>query len=78
MFIAVHGGFVEVSNDRVTILSDVAELKDQIDVDRARRALETAEAAQRSDSDDEAADAAVRRANVRISVAGATASSASH
>ena len=68
----------EVSNDRVTILSDVAELKDQIDVDRARRALETAEAALRSDSDDEAAEAAVRRANVRIAVAGATAASTSH
>jgi F-type H+-transporting ATPase subunit epsilon len=34
---AVHGGFVEVSDDRVTILSDVAELSSQIDVDRARR-----------------------------------------
>jgi len=78
MFIAVHGGFVEVSNDRVTILSDVAELKDQIDVERARRALETAEAALRADSDDAAADAAVRRANVRITVAGSTTASASH
>src|SRR5579862_9846386 len=40
---AVHGGFVEVSNDRVTILSDVAELAAQIDVARAQRALERAE-----------------------------------
>ena len=36
--VAVHGGFVEVSNDTVTILSDVAELGSQIDVDRAQRA----------------------------------------
>ena len=30
--VAVHGGFVEVSNNKVSILSDVAELGDQIDV----------------------------------------------
>ena len=34
--IAVHGGFVEVRDDRVTVLSDVAELPEQIDVVRAR------------------------------------------
>ena len=33
---AVHGGFVEVTHDRVIILSDVAELAADIDVDRAR------------------------------------------
>src|SRR5437868_13106751 len=33
--IAVHGGFVEVSDDTVTILSDVAELADDVDVGRA-------------------------------------------
>ncbi|MGH9150572.1 MAG: ATP synthase F1 subunit epsilon, partial [Acidimicrobiales bacterium] len=32
---AVHGGFVEVRQNRVTILSDVAELASQIDVERA-------------------------------------------
>ena len=32
----MHGGFVEVSDDRVTILSDVAELADQIDVEPRR------------------------------------------
>ena len=34
--VAVHGGFVEVSNNKVSILSDVAELADEIDVERAR------------------------------------------
>jgi F-type H+-transporting ATPase subunit epsilon len=34
--VAVHGGFVEVSSDRVIVLSDVAELAEQIDVERAR------------------------------------------
>jgi F-type H+-transporting ATPase subunit epsilon len=62
---AVHGGFVEVSKDRVTILSDVAELATDIDVERARRALDTANAA--PDDDVEAA-AAAQRAEVRIRV----------
>src|ERR1700704_1760130 len=40
---AVHGGFVEVPQAVVRILSDVAELASQIDVERARRAKERAE-----------------------------------
>ena len=35
---AVHGGFVEVSNDHVIVLTDVAELPEQIDVVRAQTA----------------------------------------
>src|SRR4029079_15840549 len=35
---AVHGGFVSVQDDKVKILSDLAELRSQIDVGRARRA----------------------------------------
>src|SRR3546814_5240526 len=58
--VAVHGGFIEVSNDRVTILSDVAEVASQIDVERARRAAERAEAALRAEQDVEA-EAALRR-----------------
>ena len=71
--IAVHGGFIEVSHDRVTVLSDVAEVASQIDVERARAAQERAEAATRAGEDTEA-EAALRRAHVRISAAaGATA-----
>jgi F-type H+-transporting ATPase subunit epsilon len=65
---AVHGGFVEVKDDRVIILSDVAELKSQIDVERARRAADEAERRARSEDDAEA-EAALRRANVRLAVA---------
>ncbi len=68
--IAVHGGFVEVSNDQVSILSDVAETADQIDADRARQARSNAEEAVRSNADDEEAAAALRRADVRLDVAG--------
>jgi F-type H+-transporting ATPase subunit epsilon len=77
-FVAVHGGFVEVSSSggenpltTVTILSDVAELRSQIDVDRARAAKDRAEAALRSGEDDEAR-AALRRAETRLSVADAS------
>jgi F-type H+-transporting ATPase subunit epsilon len=69
--VAVHGGFVEVSGDRVTILSDVAEIASQIDVERARRAKDEAEAAMRGEHDAEA-EAALRRAHVRLEAAGAT------
>lgn len=71
--VAVHGGFVEVSQDRVTILSDVAEVASQIDVERARRARDRAEAALRQRHDVEV-EAALRRAEVRLAVAGGAAS----
>ena len=66
--IAVHGGFVEVSNNKVTLLSDVAELSSDIDVARAREAKERAEAALRQQHDVEI-EAALRRAQVRLEVA---------
>jgi F-type H+-transporting ATPase subunit epsilon len=66
---AVHGGFVEVSGDRVTILSDVAELASDIDAARAQRAKEQAEAQLRHAHDVEA-EAALRRAHLRLEVAG--------
>ncbi len=42
---AVHGGFVHVADNKVTLLASVAESATEIDVDRARRALEAARAA---------------------------------
>ncbi|HEY4397153.1 MAG TPA: ATP synthase F1 subunit epsilon [Acidimicrobiia bacterium] len=69
--VAVHGGFVEVSNDRVIVLSDVAELAEQIDLDRARRARERAEERLAANPDDEDAQAALLRATTRLEVAGA-------
>lgn len=66
---AVHGGFVEVSHNKVVLLSDVAEVASDIDVARAREAKERAEAAFRADPSEEN-DAAVRRADLRLEVAG--------
>ncbi len=66
---AVHSGFVEVGNNRVIILSDVAEMRSEIDVERARAAKERAEELLRADPEDELAKAALLRADVRIDVA---------
>ena len=66
---AVHGGFVEVSHDTVTILSDVAELPDQIDVVRAETAKERAEREVATDAENEEAQAALARAELRLEVA---------
>ena len=65
---AVHGGFVEVSENRVTVLSDVAELASDIDVGRAEEARDRAR--QASDrTEDAESEAALRRAHVRLEVA---------
>jgi F-type H+-transporting ATPase subunit epsilon len=74
--IAVHQGFVEVSppedgTTRVTILSDVCELAETIDVARAQEALARAQAQLSSDPEDPEAQAAIQRAEVRLSVAAA-------
>lgn len=69
----VGGGFVEVGNDKVTVLAESAERVEEIDVDRASRALE--EARKRLTQLREEEDAArverarVRRAAARISLA---------
>jgi F-type H+-transporting ATPase subunit epsilon len=63
---AVHGGFVEVNDNQVILLADVAELAQEIDVDRARRA--ESEAEQGASTGDPDAEAALRRARVRLEV----------
>jgi F-type H+-transporting ATPase subunit epsilon len=65
----VHGGFVEVSRNSVIILSDIAEPAADIDVARATDAKSRAEEALRANPDDEDAQAALARADVRIEVA---------
>ncbi|MDQ1519459.1 MAG: F-type H+-transporting ATPase subunit epsilon [Actinomycetota bacterium] len=67
---AVHGGFVEVSNNSVTVLTDVAELPDQIDIGRATDALARAQQALAANPDDVEAAAALARAEVRLQVTG--------
>ena len=67
--VAVHGGFVEVSNNSVNILSDVAELSAQIDRERAIRAKQRAEALLEREHDADA-EAALARAHARLNATG--------
>ena len=67
--IAVHGGFVEVSNNKVSILSDAAELGSQIDIARAQAAKQRAEETLRHEHDAECVSA-LSRANARLRAAG--------
>lgn len=64
--VAVHGGFVEVSENHVTILSDMAEMRSQIDIERAHQ--QRADAERRRDAGEASAEADLRRAQVRIAV----------
>jgi F-type H+-transporting ATPase subunit epsilon len=66
---AVHGGFVEVRDDRVTVLSDVAELPEQIDVVRAQTAKDDAERRLNENPEDLVAIEALTRANLRLEAA---------
>ena len=69
---AVHRGFVEVSHNKVTILSDVSEAADEIDSARAEAARQQATEALATDADDAAAAAALERAELRLRVAAGT------
>ena len=59
---AVHGGFLSVTDEGVTVLAEVAELAPDIDTARAQAALERA----RSEDD----TAAQKRAESRLRAAG--------
>jgi F-type H+-transporting ATPase subunit epsilon len=63
--VAVHGGFLSVRKDGVSVLAEQAEMADDVDVSRARKALDDA-------APDEGADhrAARDRALARLRAAG--------
>jgi F0F1-type ATP synthase epsilon subunit len=58
-----------MTGDHLVVLSDLAELKEQIDLPRAQRAKADAEQALARAPDDAEALAALRRAETRIEVA---------
>lgn len=73
---AVGGGFMEVRNDHVTILADLAEAAEEIDIGRAEQARARAEetlrlARDRAESDEDLAraQASMQRALLRLRVA---------
>jgi F-type H+-transporting ATPase subunit epsilon len=72
--VAVNWGYVEVEQNKVTVLVETAEPADEIDLERAKAALGRAEAALRKispeDKDFLVQQAALERAMIRIQVAG--------
>lgn len=72
--VAVNWGYLEVENDTVTVLAETAEKADEIDLERAKAALERAEESLKSLSEDDkkfaVMQAALERAVIRIQVSG--------
>ena len=69
--LAVAWGFAEVLPDKVTVLAEIAERADEIDVPRAEKEKERAEQKLNSgdpDTDYEAAQASLRKAETRLEV----------
>jgi F-type H+-transporting ATPase subunit epsilon len=73
-YLSVSGGFAEVTGTKVTIVAEAAESGREIDIERARRALERAEKrlamARTENIDWTRAETALRRAMMRMKVAG--------
>ena len=72
--VAIIRGFAEVLGDRVTVLAETAERPEEIDIERAKAALERAEkriaaGAGAQDIDWDRATGALQRALVRLKVA---------
>ena len=68
---ALHAGFAEVLQDRVTILAEIIEWPEEIDESRAKEAKERAEGRLRAEepgTDTARAEIALRRALTRIEV----------
>ncbi|HBQ04552.1 MAG: hypothetical protein MB55_03910 [marine actinobacterium MedAcidi-G3] len=69
--LAINGGFVEVSGNSVTILSDGALAVEDINVEEAQSDLQAAEQALNADADDNQAANAKKWAETRIQVSSA-------
>jgi F-type H+-transporting ATPase subunit epsilon len=70
---AVHSGFAEILGDKVTLLAEIAEWPDEIDVSRAEAAKARAEehlANKTMGTDVKRAEYALRKALTRLDVAG--------
>ena len=71
--LAIHGGFMEVLPDKVTVLADTAERAEEIDVARAEAARQRAEELMQQHREDKTdyarAEAALRRSSLRLKVA---------
>jgi F-type H+-transporting ATPase subunit epsilon len=71
LYVAVSGGFMEVLGNRVSILADACERSDEIDEERAQRAVQRAQerlANRDSDMDLEKGMASLSRAQARVNL----------
>ncbi len=70
-YVFINSGYAEVGPDKVTILADSAEVSEEIDVERAKAAMQRAEERLRhQDKIDVArATAALERATIRVQLA---------
>jgi F-type H+-transporting ATPase subunit epsilon len=66
---AVHQGFLEYRDDRLTVLADVAERPEEIDVERARVARDRAQEHLADPEYEGNARAELRRAEIRLLLA---------
>ncbi|MDQ7031854.1 MAG: F0F1 ATP synthase subunit epsilon [Desulfonauticus sp.] len=53
-YVFVAGGFVEVSKDKVSVLAEIAERAEEIDLERAKQAMERAKRRLQEQADKEA------------------------
>jgi F-type H+-transporting ATPase subunit epsilon len=64
--VALHGGFISVDNDKVSLLSEAAELADEIDAARAEETLTRARLGEFGQD----SEAAAARAEIRLRAVG--------
>jgi len=75
-YLAITWGYAEVLPNKVTILTQTAEMAEEVDIERAERAMRRAEERLRewstatADIDFERASTALQRAALRLQVAG--------
>jgi F-type H+-transporting ATPase subunit epsilon len=75
---AVHGGFIEMKDNRLSVLARRAEISSDIDVARARNALERAREKLRAEEADQNALEELWRAEARLQAAGESGLTAEH
>jgi F-type H+-transporting ATPase subunit epsilon len=66
LLVALHGGYISVDDDRISLLSEAAELSDEIDGERAAEALARAQAGEYGQD----SEAAAVRAQLRLTAIG--------
>ena len=71
--LAIHGGFMEVLPDQVTVLADSAERAEEIDIARAEEARQRAQELMQQHREDKVdyirAESALRRSLIRLKIA---------